>query len=81
LSYGLPVVTIEQADIPFLEDYKAGYVVRRRKNEVVQAVQTVLKNRNRMKLHAKKLVKEQYLVRQVVQKLLQFIKETIRKRS
>lgn len=79
LSYGVPVVTTNEADIPYLEKYHAGYVIKNDINIIAQAVNQILDMKseeiNSIKMQAKKLIADNYSSENVTKKLLTYIEK------
>ncbi|MBI5452958.1 glycosyltransferase family 4 protein [Candidatus Gottesmanbacteria bacterium] len=77
LSYGVPVVVSRQADIPYLEEYQAGYVVHNDpdsiKKAIMQILEKVKKNTILMKKNAQRLIADKFSADRVVQQLLSII--------
>lgn len=71
LSLGKPVITTEQADIPYLEKYGAGYVIPNDKKTILKYVQKVLAQSQKSSFspRAIKLIRECYDVSKITQQL------------
>lgn len=77
LSYGVPVIVSKQADIPYLEEYKAGYVVHNDPDSIKKAVMQILKktkkDKDQFKINSQKLISDKFSASSVTQKLLSII--------
>lgn len=77
LSYGVPVIVSRQADIPYLEEYKAGYVVHNDSESIKIAVKRVLEkvkmDKTLIKNNAQKLISEKFSPAIVGKQLLSII--------
>lgn len=79
LSYGVPVIASKQADIPYLEDYQAGYVVDNDSDSIKRAVKRILekvkKDKAQIKINSQKLISDSFSASMVAKKLLSVIDE------
>lgn len=77
LSFGVPVVTTQQADIPYLESYKAGLVVKNTKEDIQNGIKEILvklkTDKNVIGSQAMKLIKEKYDVEMVAKTLANYL--------
>lgn len=73
LSCGCPVVTTLQADIPYLFQYHAGYVVSPTEQNIRGAVLKVLGKKNYNGIA--NIIRDHYLSKRVVKKLIQYLNE------
>lgn len=80
LRYGIPVITTYEAEIPYLEDYQAGFLVENNIVTIREAVIKLLKMKNNglnsMKKQAKQLITNHFTSDKITIKLLSYI-ETI----
>lgn len=64
LAHGVPVVVTYEAEIPFLEKYQAGYVVKNRQSDIIGSVGKIIYQSQKDKQHlgenAKRFIKENY---------------------
>jgi len=74
LSYGCPVVTVPQSEIPFLSVYNAGISVRHNVSAIRKGILGVLKQRKTMSVHALHLIKEHYDSQKIMLLLLSFFR-------
>jgi len=77
LSYGVPVVASRQADIPYLEEYQAGYVVDNDSDSIKKAIMRILekvkKDKAQAKKNTQKLISDKFSSPVVVQQILSII--------
>ncbi len=77
LSYGVPVVVSKEADIPYLEEYKVGYVVDNDSDSIKKAVMRILekvkKDKTQIRANAQKLISDKFSASTVARKLLSII--------
>jgi glycosyltransferase involved in cell wall biosynthesis len=77
LSIGVPVVTTREAQIPFLDSYKAGFTLEKDLSNIHLKVKTLLsankKNTGLYKSQARKLVEEKFEISAITQRLLTYI--------
>lgn len=74
LTYGCPVVTVPESDIPFLTKYKAGLVIQNSVPVIRRAIRYVIKRRNEIQLHTSQLIRDHYEVGVVTDQLLQLLR-------
>ena len=79
LSWGVPVITTYEADIPYLEEYRAGFVVENElkviQRSIMEVLKKVRKNRKDIKRRAKKLVNDHFLSKSIAGQVLDFIEK------
>lgn len=77
LATGMPVITTVEADIPFLEEYGAGFVIENTSKEIERASREIIskiqQDSHFFEKKTKKLITDHYLVSVVANKLLQDI--------
>lgn len=80
LAHGTPVVTTKQAQIPFLEQYQAGYEVQRVPSAFVATVRRALRSPAKLKAmgrNGQRLIREVFDLPKVGARLEQLIKEAV----
>lgn len=81
LSYGIPVVITEEADIPFLQRYGAGLVVKNKPEEITIALEKTIKltkiKRYRTANNAKQLISDHYHEDQIAKQLIGIISKQL----
>lgn len=72
LAMGIPVITTKQAEVPYLEQYKAGVIITNSKINIARAISKMLdeNNANVRSRNARRLIKEKYLSIKVAEQLL-----------
>jgi len=77
LSFGVPVITTKEAKIPFLEQYRAGFVIENNQAKIRDAITVMLgkikSEKKEIKKQAISLANEKFLCQTVVNQLLSFI--------
>lgn len=77
LNCGIPVIVTQEADIPYLDNYKAGLVVKNEVGIIRKSILEILKKINKdgekIQKQAKKLIQDHYLAKTVVDQLLSFL--------
>jgi len=73
LSYGCPVVTVPQSDIPFLMEYNAGVIVPNTIPAIRKAVWDVCIHSTMMEPNAQKLITDHYNAKKVASRLLSIL--------
>lgn len=76
LSFGKPVICTEQADIPFLKEYQAGYIIPNTPESIQKSIKKILKTRKHHSYDesTRKLIAEHYTAKKVTEKLLYDLK-------
>lgn len=79
LACGVPVVTSKRAEIPYLEEYKAGYIIINTdediRNSVTQIIEDTKKKKDKISRQAKKLVNDHFSSQIVGKKLLELLEQ------
>lgn len=78
ISVGLPVIVNRMVDLPYLEEYDAGFVVKDPTNLVdvlIRAVNLTTESRSKMRSNALSLFKDRYSPRSVVDQLIKYYTE------
>lgn len=77
LSFGIPVVTTKESDIPYLEKYQAGFVVENSCATIQDAITALLEkmkgNAKEIRKNAKKLINDQFSCPKITKQLLKII--------
>lgn len=77
LSHGVPVVATYEAEIPHLEEYKAGFMVENKKEKITQAIARILmrqeKNQYSEREQATELIKNIYLPSKIAKQLISYL--------
>ena len=77
LASGLPVVVTKEAEIPYLMDYQAGYIVENNTHKVEEAVKKIIYSsdmgKNFVKSEAIKCIDDHFSAEKVTKQLLQLI--------
>lgn len=77
LSLGIPVLTIYEADIPFLEKYRAGLVVKNDvftiRQSIIEMLNKITKDKKAIHVQTKKLIKDYFLAEKIAKKLLNYL--------
>ncbi len=77
LSFGVPVIVTQQAEIPYLEEYKAGYVIDNNPEMIQKAIMELLrrikKDEVQIKANSRKLISDKFSAPIVARKLLSII--------
>ncbi len=64
LSHGVPVIATREADIPYLEEYQAGYIVNNNSDSIRKAVirilEKVTKDKKKVKENSLKLISDKF---------------------
>ena len=78
MSFGKPVITTKQAEIPFLEKYQAGYIIDNEPVKIRSAVSKLLKEisirQETLEKNALKLIEDYYRSDKVAQKLVYYLR-------
>jgi glycosyltransferase involved in cell wall biosynthesis len=70
LASGIPVVVTKQADIPYFNNYNAGYIVENKITEIVEALEKILLKNDYKSEDCKKIIKDNFDVESVANKYL-----------
>lgn len=77
LSFGVPVIVTQQAEIPYLEEYKAGYVIDNNSEMIQKAImellRRIIKDEVRIKANSRKLISDKFSGIIVTRNLLSII--------
>lgn len=80
MSWGIPVVVTKQAEIPFLRDYKAGFIVENDSDQISCAIKKIISalpdEKEIMSKEAIRCIKDHFLAEKVAGLLLQIIRKT-----
>ena len=78
LSYGVPVVATREADVPHLEEYKAGFIVENKPEVIAQAIQRVIDWRvndpHAVRKRTISLVKDKFFSSHIAKQLIVYLK-------
>ena len=80
LSFGVPVIITKQAEIPFLEEYKAGNVIDNNpkmiQKAIIELLRRIKKDEVQIKANSRKLISDKFSAPIVTRKLLSIINDT-----
>lgn len=77
LSFGVPVIVTQQAEIPYLEEYKAGYVINNNseiiQKTIMELMGRIIKDKVQIKANSRKLIADKFSGLTVTKYLLSII--------
>ncbi len=77
LSFGVPVIVSKQADIPYLEEYKAGYVINNDpkmiQGAIIELLGKIKEDKAQVKANTQKLISDKFSASTVARKFLSII--------
>lgn len=77
LSYGIPVITNDKSEIPYLEEYNAGFITLDDQLSILVSVRKILTMKTKiykiMRMNAQKIINEKYHSKIIVHSLLKYL--------